>query len=137
MSLAFPGDVSTMRHKMAIDYFLDALDDSTFELKIRESESKNLNEVYTRALRLDMIKKRVQKKKLAEEASVKHGKHTRAVEVDTSRSALKQNYQRLIEGLHISTQKMIEESQGVNRKIIEEQLVAMTSKQKSSQLQQL
>ena len=27
MSLEFPGDVSSMRQKMAIDYFLDALDD--------------------------------------------------------------------------------------------------------------
>ena len=36
MSLAFPGDVSMMAQKMAIDYFLDALDDPDFELKIRE-----------------------------------------------------------------------------------------------------
>ena len=40
MSLAFPGDVSSMGQKMAIDYFLDALDDPNFELKIRESEPK-------------------------------------------------------------------------------------------------
>ena len=40
MSLAFPGDVSSIGQKMAIDYFLDALDDPDFELKIRESEPK-------------------------------------------------------------------------------------------------
>ena len=40
MSLAFPGDASRMGQKMAIDYFLDPLDDPDFELKIRESEPK-------------------------------------------------------------------------------------------------
>ena len=40
MSLAFSGDVSRMGQKMAIDYFLDALNDSDFERKIRESEPK-------------------------------------------------------------------------------------------------
>ena len=35
MSLAFPGDVSSMEQKMAIDYFLDALNDPDFDLKIR------------------------------------------------------------------------------------------------------
>ena len=34
----------------------------TFELKISESEPKNLNEAYTRALRLEMIRKKVQKR---------------------------------------------------------------------------
>ena len=43
MSLTFPDDVSSMGQKIAIDYFLDALDHSDFELKIRESETKNLN----------------------------------------------------------------------------------------------
>ena len=33
MSLAFPGDVSTMSQKMAIDYFLDVLRTSTLSLK--------------------------------------------------------------------------------------------------------
>ena len=33
MSLAFPGDVSSMGQKMAIDYLLDALDDPTSSLK--------------------------------------------------------------------------------------------------------
>ena len=136
MSLAFPGDVSTMGQKMAIDYFLDALDDSDFELKIRESEPKNVNEAYTRALRLEMIRKKVQKKELAEVAPGKQGTHTRAVEVFTSRAALNQEYQRLIEELQISTQKRIEESQAANQKRTEEQLLAMASEQKSTQLQQ-
>ena len=52
MLLTFPGDVSSIGQKMAIDYFLDALDDPDFELKISASEPKNLNETYTRALRL-------------------------------------------------------------------------------------
>ena len=43
---------------MAIHYFLDALDDHDFELKITESEPKYLNEAYTRALRLKMIGKK-------------------------------------------------------------------------------
>ena len=40
MSLAFPGDVSSIGQIVAIDYFLNALDDPDFELKIRESEPK-------------------------------------------------------------------------------------------------
>ena len=38
MWLAFPGDVSSMEQKMAIDYCLDAQDDPDYELKVRESE---------------------------------------------------------------------------------------------------
>ena len=76
---------------------MDALNDPDFEHKIRESEAKNLNEACTRALRLEMIQKKVQKRELAEDAPVKHGKHTRAVEVDVSRSAMNQEYQRMIE----------------------------------------
>ena len=41
MYLAFTGDVSNMEQKMAIDYFLDALDDPDFELKY-ERVSRNL-----------------------------------------------------------------------------------------------
>ena len=105
MSLAFSGDVSTMAQKMAINHFLDVLDDPDFKLKIRKSEPRNLNEAYTRALRLEMIKKKVLKRELVEEAPVKHRKHTRAVEVAASRSTLNQEYQRLIEELQISTHK--------------------------------
>ena len=42
-SLAFPGDVPSMEQKMAIDYFLDALDDPDFDIKIMESEPENLH----------------------------------------------------------------------------------------------
>ena len=57
MALAYPGDVSAMSHMMASDYFLTALDESELELKIRESEPKNLDDTYNRALRLDMIRR--------------------------------------------------------------------------------
>ena len=43
-----------------------------------------MNDAYTHALRLEMIRKKVEKKELVEEAPVKHGKHTRAVEVQIS-----------------------------------------------------
>ena len=36
MSLAFHGNVSSMKQMMSINYFLDALDDPDFELKIKE-----------------------------------------------------------------------------------------------------
>ena len=92
---------------MTIDYFLDALDDPDFELKIRESEQKNLNEAYTRAHRLEMIRKKAQKRELVDDTPVKHGKHTRAVKIDVSRSALNQEYQRKTEEMQRSTQKRI------------------------------
>ena len=52
MALAYPGDVSAMSQMIARDYFLAALDESELELKIRESEPKNLDEAYNRALRV-------------------------------------------------------------------------------------
>ena len=83
-----------------------------------------------------MIRKKVQKKELAEVAPGKHRTHTLAVEVSTSRAALNHEYQRLIEELQISTQKLIEESQAANQNRTEKQLLAMDSEQKSTQLQQ-
>ena len=53
---------------------------------------------------------------LVEEVQVKPGKHTRAVEIDVSPSALNQEYLRMIEELQISTQKRIEESHAANQK---------------------
>ena len=136
MSLAFPGDVSSMGQKMAIDYFLDALDDPDFVLKIRRVSRTNLNEAYTRALRVEMIRKKVQKRELVEDAPVKHGKHTRAVEVDVSWLALNQEYQRMTEEMQMSTHKRIEENQAANQTKIEEQLSAMALAQKTVKLQQ-
>ena len=75
MSLAFLSDASTMGQRMAKYYFLDVLDDLDFEFKIRESEPINLNEAYTRALRLKMIKKKVQKRELVEKAPVTENTH--------------------------------------------------------------
>ena len=100
------------------------------------SAPKNLNEAYTRALRLEMIRKKVQKRELVEHIPVKHGKHTRAMKVDVSRSALNKEYQRMIEEKQLSAQKRIEESQAANQKKIEGQLTAMALAQKLAQLQQ-
>ena len=82
-----------------------------------------------------MIRKKVHKRELVEDAPVKHGKHMRAMDVDVSRSALNQEYQRMIEEMQISTQKRIEESKAEHQKKIEEQLAAMALAQKSVQLQ--
>ena len=43
MALAYPGDVSAMSQMMARNYFIAALDESELEMKIRESEPKNLS----------------------------------------------------------------------------------------------
>ena len=83
-----------------------------------------------------MIRKKVQKRELVEDAPIKHGKHTRAMKVDVSQSALNQKYQRMIEEMQMITQKRMEECQAANQKKIEEQLSAMALIQKSAQLQQ-
>ena len=62
MALAYPGDVSAMSQMMARDYFLAPPDESELELKIRESEPKNLDDAYNRALRLEMIRRGNQRK---------------------------------------------------------------------------
>ena len=121
---------------MAIDYVLDALNDHDYDLKIRESKPKNLNEAYTRALRPEMIITEVQERELVEDAPVKHGKHMRAMKVDVTRSPLNLKYQRMIEKMQISEQKRTEEIKAANQKKIEKQLAAMALTQKSAQLQQ-
>ena len=55
MALAYSGDMSAMSQMMAHNYFLAALDESKLELKIRESELKNLDDANNRALWLKMI----------------------------------------------------------------------------------
>lgn len=86
MTLPFPGDVSIKDQKIAMDYFLDALVDPDFDLKIKDSDLRNLNEAYTRSLRPEMIR-------------IKHGKHAWVVDADTSRLVLNQEYQCMIEEL--------------------------------------
>ena len=115
---------------MAIDYVLDALNDHGYELKIRESKPKNLNEAYTRALRLEMVRKEVQEKELVEDAPIKHGKDMRAGEVDVTQSPLNLKYQRMLEKMQMSEQKRTEESKAANQKKIEKQLAAMALAQK-------
>ena len=83
-----------------------------------------------------MIRKKVQKRDLVDDAPVKHGKQTRAVEVDVRMSALNPQYQRMIEEMRMSTEKRIEESQAANQNKIEEQLSAIALAQKTAQLHQ-
>ena len=95
-----------------------------------------MNEACTRSLRLEIIRKKALKRELVEDAQVTHGNHTRAVEVDASRSALNHEYQRMTEEMQMSAQKRIEETQAANQKKIEEQLTAIALAQKSAQWQQ-
>ena len=62
MVLAYPGDVFAMSQMMARDYCLAVLDESELELKIRDSEPKNLDDAYNGALRLEMIRRGNQRK---------------------------------------------------------------------------
>ena len=78
----------------------------------------------------------MQERELVEETPIKHGKHTLSVEVDISWSELNEEYQGMIEELHMSTQKLIAESKADNQKKIEEQLAMMALVQISAQLQQ-
>ena len=54
MALAYPGEDSPLRQKIARDYFLAALDDPHFETLIREREPPNLRTAYNTALRLEI-----------------------------------------------------------------------------------
>jgi len=60
MSLAYPGEKSSMADHMARESFITALGDAEFETKIREGEPKNLEEAARRALRLEAIKMKVE-----------------------------------------------------------------------------
>ena len=69
-----------------------------------------MNYVYTRGLRLEMIRKTGQKRKFVEKALVKQLTPTRAVKFETSQLALNQEYRRFIEEMQTSRQKRIEET---------------------------
>ena len=43
-ALAYPGDTSPMGQMMSRDHFLSALDDDELEMKIRETEPRDLGE---------------------------------------------------------------------------------------------
>ena len=53
MALAYPGEDSPLRQKIARDYFLAALDDPHFETRIRERKPPDLRTAYNTALRLE------------------------------------------------------------------------------------
>ena len=59
MSLAYPGEKSTMADHVARETFFTALNDPDFEMKIKEGEPKNLEEAAQRAQRLEHIKMKV------------------------------------------------------------------------------
>ena len=54
MALAYPGEDSPLRQKIARDYFLAALDDPHFETRIREREPSDLRTAYNTALRFEI-----------------------------------------------------------------------------------
>ena len=96
-ALAYSGDVSAMSQMMARDYLLAALDESEIEMKIRESEPKNLDEAYNRALRLEMIRQGSQRKDQVD-SSAREERNVHAVEADLSRSALNDEFQKETRG---------------------------------------
>ena len=54
MALAYPGEDSPLRQKIARDYFLAAFDDTPFETRIREREPPDRRTAYNTALRLEI-----------------------------------------------------------------------------------
>ena len=54
MALAYPGEDSPLRQKIARDYFLAALDDPHFETRIREREPPDIRTAYNTALCLEI-----------------------------------------------------------------------------------
>ena len=104
MAFAYPGDVSPMSQMMARDYFLASLHESELELKIRESELKNLDVAYNRALRLEMIRRGSQKKDQVDSPAMRE-RNVRAVEADICRSALNDEFQKKLEELQAKNLK--------------------------------
>ena len=104
MALACPGDVSAMNQMMARDYFLAALDESELEFKIGESEPKNLDDAYNRALRLKMIHRGSQRKDQVD-SPARRERNVRAVEANVSHSALKDEFQKKLEELQAKRER--------------------------------
>ena len=83
------------------------LDESKLELKIRKIESKNLDDAYNCALRLEMIRRGSQRKDQVD-SSPRRELNVRAVEADVSRSALNDEFQKKLEELQAKKMKQME-----------------------------
>ncbi|MEZ4720247.1 MAG: RNase H-like domain-containing protein [Flavobacteriales bacterium] len=57
IALAYPGEMSELRDAIAVDAFLESLDDDTFEIRIRDRQPKNLDEAFRIALTLESYTK--------------------------------------------------------------------------------
>ena len=115
MALAYPGDVSAMSQMTVRHDFLAALDESEHELKIRESESKNLDYAYNRAHRLEMICRGSQRNDQVD-SPARRERNVRAVEADVSRSALNAEFQTKLEELQAKNLKQMEEVRQANKR---------------------
>jgi len=62
MMLAYPGDRSEMSERLAKEYFICALDDPEFELKVREKEPQSLDSALKAAQRLEVFKNAIKQR---------------------------------------------------------------------------
>jgi len=83
MTLAYPGEKSTLSEHIARDAFLSALADSEFELKIREREPTSLDDAVKIAQRFEMFKH------AADSSSARHrfNRHVRQSSVSDQHSS--------------------------------------------------
>ena len=121
MALAYPGDVSAMSQMMTRYHFLAALDESELEFKIRESESKNLDDAYNRALRLEMIRHGSHRKDQVD-SPARRERNVRSIKADVRRSALNDEFQNNLEELQVKNLKQREEIRQENKSNQEELL---------------
>ena len=89
--------------------------ESELEIKIRESETKNLDEAYNRALRLEMIRRGSQRKDQVD-SPARRERNVRAVEADIRCSALNDEFQKKLEELQAKNLKRMEEVRHENKR---------------------
>ena len=106
MTYAYPGEMSTMVHRVARDHFITALNDPKLALKVREREPKNLDEAFTIVLRLVMILTEHGRGESATSVTTIPPRHVRAVEIDTPSSA---DLQKSVEEIQIINLTQLQE----------------------------
>ena len=86
MSMAYPGRPSLDKDALAIESFLDALNDTSFELRIRDRDPKNLQEAFKIALTLESYEKSRGIK--AHDEEIKLGNRARTVQFENDDNKL-------------------------------------------------
>ena len=98
MMLSYPGDHSVTSERLAKEYFLNAFDDPTFELKVREKEPQTLDVAWKYAQRLEVFRNAVKQRRQRITRQVAESSISRS-------SSLEERVAKIVQDLHKPQQR--------------------------------